>query len=111
MSSTYEYGPLRPYQIIWRSGHVETVMAHQVTLPQLGSFISAYFGTAETAPRASRLTVHGEVNGRWTLILDADYADVQSVRLLVDEMAELTPVADVHCFDCGQSACDGSCTR
>lgn len=74
---SYEHGPLRTYEVIWRSGHVERIEAHQVLLPPIVSF----FG--ETG-RGNRLTVHGEVNGHWTLILDADYTDILSVRLVSD---------------------------
>lgn len=71
-------GPLLPYQVAWRSGHVETVEAHQVLLPTPPLLM-----TDAESPRAKRVTFHGEVDGRWVLILDADAADVLSIRLLV----------------------------
>lgn len=78
---SYDHGPLRPYQVIWRSGHVETIMAHQVLLPSLPLF------SDEPGPRSNRLTIHGEIDGHWTLILDADYSDISSVRLVTTEGA------------------------
>lgn len=71
-------GPLRPFQIVWRSGHVETIRAHQVVTPPA---FDVLFGEE---PRDKRLLVHAEIDGHWTLLLAADWADVLSVRLLTD---------------------------
>lgn len=76
MSATYDHGPLRPYRVIWKSGYVEEILAHQVLVP---SVIPSLFGDPQTA---RRLLIHGEINGHWQLILDADYDEVSSVRLL-----------------------------
>lgn len=67
--SDYDYGPLQTYELVWRSGHVEQIQAHAIHLPQssldLGSF-----------------GVHGMIDGRWTLVLVADEADIKSIRLV-----------------------------
>lgn len=74
MTKPFEYGPLQTYEVIWKSGHVEQVQAHQCMLPP-----SPMFGDAPS-PRANRITFHGEIDGRWMLVLDADYGDISSVR-------------------------------
>ena len=71
-------GPLSEYGVVWRDGRAEIIKAHQVLLPHDGLF-DDMFGRA---PKPRRLTFHGEIDGRWQLILDVDYDQVQSVRLL-----------------------------
>lgn len=74
MSEKYEYGPISTYQVIWKSGHVEEVQAHQVIWPDGGLF---------SAPvKNSRVMFHGEIDGRWRLVLAVPADDVLSVRLL-----------------------------
>lgn len=72
-SSYYANIPAREYEITWRSGHVETVKAHQVLVPTGGSL----FGSV---PERRRYIFHAEINGTWTLVLDADADDVRTVR-------------------------------
>ena len=79
----YERGPLLPYQITWRSGHIETIRAHQVIWP---SGFSGIFG--ERDERNPRVMLHGEVDGRWKLLLVADEEDILTIRRL--ETAEAT---------------------
>lgn len=71
-----EYGPLIPFQVTWRSGHIETIHAHQVLWPQ-----QLLFGLNQTSSR--RVLIHGEVDGVWQLLLAADEADILSVRRLM----------------------------
>lgn len=52
-------GPLSTYQVIWKSGHVEDIQAHQVTWPD-----------------------HALSLFRWQLILAAPEDDITSVRLM-----------------------------
>jgi len=87
MSEHFDYGPVQRYEVVWMSGHVETVLAHQITWPQNGSFILAgMFGsTPEAGGKASRVQFHAEVNGRWLLTLSALEEDIRSIRLVTAE--------------------------
>lgn len=80
----YEHGPLDTYEVIWNSGQIEYIQAHQVIMPPLESPFSmgsGVFGSAgaTTKPRGG-WTFHGEIEGRWKLLLAADPADIKSVR-------------------------------
>ena len=72
-----ERGPLQRYELIWRSGHVEHVEAHQVMWPMPG--LTAGFFEARDS---TRVLFHGEVDGHWSLVLAVDEADILSVRLV-----------------------------
>jgi hypothetical protein len=80
-----DYGPLLSFQITWRSGHIETVMAHQVLWPVDPS----PFGEPQTG--RPRVLFHGEVGGRWGLILAADEADILSVRRVSSDVLDGNP--------------------
>lgn len=71
--SDFDYGPLRTYEITWRSGHVERVQGHQAIL----SGGPALFGGRD---KPTRFTIHGEINGRWLLVISALEEDVRIVR-------------------------------
>lgn len=73
--STYEYGPLDTYEIVWSSGHVEIIEAHQCLMPK-----SDFFMLAGEKREEPRWTFHGEVEGRWRLLLTAPADDIRSVR-------------------------------
>ena len=76
-----ERGPLTTYEVIWRSGHVERIAAHQVLWP---SVVDSMFGPRRaTTPR---VLMHGEIDGQWKLLLAADEADILSVRAVPAEV-------------------------
>lgn len=82
----FDYGPLQTYEITWRhTGHVERIRAHRVTWPQQGH---ALFGGNLAILAASRgpsqVHFHGQIAGKWRLVLVADEADLQTVRLVTD---------------------------
>ena len=78
----YERGPLTTYEIIWRSGHIERLDAHQVLWPQSPGMFGEQIGNP-------RVLVHGEIDGQWKLLLVADEADILSIRA-VTVLAEET---------------------
>jgi len=87
---SFDYGPLRSYELTWRSGYVETVQAHQITFQSDRDHgtaaIADFFGTA-TATRAElppRFTIHGEIDGHWRMLLTAPEADLLSIRDVTD---------------------------
>jgi hypothetical protein len=87
----FDRGPLQRYQVIWKSGFVEEVEAHQVLIPMGMDFL------VDTPPKPRRLLMHGEVDGHWRLILDADYDEVTTVRLLGPVAAGTSgEIADEH---------------
>lgn len=81
----FEYGPLREYEVTWTNGHVETIKAHQVLLPQ--TFLWSDYMRNGGAERRQRYTFHGQVDGRWILILDAPAEDIRMVRDKASEQA------------------------
>lgn len=74
MSDT-ERGPLLDFEVTWRSGQIETISAHQCTLPS-----PRIFGLDDGNDDQRRITFHGEIGGRWQLILTAPEAEILTVR-------------------------------
>jgi hypothetical protein len=74
------YADIAPqrYEITWLSGHVETVIAHQVSWPNS----SVRLFSRGDAPQ--RIQFHAEVDGRWTLQLSALEDDLRTVRNVTD---------------------------
>jgi len=66
------------YEIVWMSGHVETVLAHQVSYP---GGLPAFLGAPEGKPR---IRMHAEIDGRWKPTLDALEEDIRTIRLVTD---------------------------
>lgn len=79
--SPYENEAPQVYEITWRSGHVEQVIAHRVTHESLRSRVAA-IGRREFATTAEgqRIKFHAEVGGRWTLQLSALEEDIRTIR-------------------------------
>lgn len=77
----YDRGPLQTYEVIYTSGHIERVQAHQVIMPPSDSgFLGGFFGVDVQTKREGRWTFHGEIAGRWMLVLSVPESDVKSVR-------------------------------
>ncbi len=68
------------------SGHIETVLAHQVTFPHTGLAMGGALGGLMTALEADkgapRLRMHAEIDGRWCLTLQALESDIRTIRLV-----------------------------
>lgn len=83
MSDRFDYGPLQTYEIIWKSGHVERIQAHQVTWPQNGMVMArGILGTMTEVTGDGRIDFHGEIEGKWRLVLSALEDDIRTVRLV-----------------------------
>lgn len=79
--TAFDYGPVQTYEVTWMSGHVETVVAHQVNWPQRGQFLAlGVLGVTTEAPGQQRIQFHAEIDGRWTLTLSAIEEDIRTVR-------------------------------
>jgi hypothetical protein len=81
----YDHGPLQTYEVIYTSGHIEQIQAHQVIMPP-----SDFFGYDVQTKQEGRWTFHGEFDGRWMLVLSVPESDVKSVRNVTrtaDDMA------------------------
>lgn len=76
--SDVDRGPLETYEVVWMSGHVERIRAHQALVP------SPSVDLLGGRTRRDRYTFHAELAGHWRLVLDADAADIRSVRLVTD---------------------------
>lgn len=79
MTEPYDHGPLQTYEVIYTSGHVERVQAHQVLMPH-DDFELGGFSIRTTSKLEKRWTFHGEFGGRWMLVLTVPAGDVKSVR-------------------------------
>lgn len=79
--SSYENIPPQVYEITWQSGHVEKVIAHQVSHDALRMRVAA-IGDGQFAAdsEGARIKFHAEVDGRWTLQLSAHEADIRTIR-------------------------------
>jgi hypothetical protein len=95
LMSDYERGEPDVYEITWMSGHIERVLAHQVTFPHTGLAGFAGMGGLSTALQADqdapRQRMHAEINGRWCLTLQAREEDIRTIRLVTN--AEQIPGA------------------
>lgn len=81
MSERFDYGPVQSYEITWKSGHVETALAHQVAWPQKGSYLaSGLLGALPSEPGTARVMFHAEIDGRWVLTLSALEEDIRTIR-------------------------------
>lgn len=75
MSSEHAYGPLRTYQITWKSGHIEEVQGHQVHITGGDDM----FG--HNTRRPVRFTIHGMFPGRdWRFVISGLEDDVLTIR-------------------------------
>jgi len=91
--SEIERGPVDRYEITWMTGHIETVLAHQVSFPQNADSFREMFGaTTQTTERARFVRMHAEIDGRWCLTLQAREEDIRTIRLVTD--AERIPGAE-----------------
>lgn len=67
-----ERGAPDRYEVVWESGHVEQVSAHQVLWPNV------FRG-------GRRVLFHTEIDGLWTLVLSAVEDDIRTVRNITDD--------------------------
>lgn len=87
MTEPIERGPADRYEITWMTGHIETVLAHQVSWPNsLDSSFREMFGgsTATTTDRPRFVRLHAEIDGRWCLTLQAREEDIRTIRMVTD---------------------------
>lgn len=81
----YNYGPVDTYEITWMSGHIETVVAHQVDFPHQGIHLFSGGGSIDTLAdtrEAPRIRMHAEIDGRWVMTLQAREEDIRTMRLV-----------------------------
>jgi hypothetical protein len=71
---TFDRGPADEFEIVWRTGHVERLRAHQVSWEGGPSLFS------RGPDQPQRVRFHGEVDGRWRLLLDALADDIVTIR-------------------------------
>lgn len=88
--SFYENVPPQVYEVTWMTGHVETVIAHQVLHEALNMRVGVLGGGAfATESEGKRIKFHAEIDGRWTLQLSALEADIRTIRNITN--GERTP--------------------
>lgn len=87
---SHDYGPVQTYEITWKSGHIETVLAHQVSWPRRGmALVASGFlaGLGDEQPTPSIIQFHAELDGRWLLMLSAHEDDIRTIRLITQPEA------------------------
>lgn len=77
MSKLFDHGPLDTFEVTWNSGHIEHIQAHQVLAPPKRMFM---MGESTGGASESAWLFHGEIEGRWKLLLMAHDGDVRTVR-------------------------------
>jgi|GEM_PF-3584385 len=88
--SHYENVPPQVYEITWQSGHIEKVIAHQVSHDSLRMRVSVLGdGLIGADSEGARIKFHAEIEGRWTLQLSAYEADIRTIRNITN--GEQTP--------------------
>jgi hypothetical protein len=75
----HDYGPLRTYEITWQTGHVERIQGHQLILPPPEG-IGLFSPVINRVGHIRRITIHGEFDGRWLLMLAAAEEDIRTIR-------------------------------
>lgn len=79
----FDYGPLQTYEVTWKSGHVETIQGHQVMMTGGNTemdVLGSFGGLRTRTDRDPRVTIHGEIDGHWRLVLSALEADIATIR-------------------------------
>ena len=77
----FKHGRPDVYEITWMSGHVERVLAHQVSYPHAGLAMAADILGMGAEPGAPRVRMHAEIDGQWRLVLAAREEDIRTLRL------------------------------
>ena len=72
--SDFERGEPDEFEVIWRTGHTDRLVAHQVSLEGGDTF----FRSGPETPQ--RVRFHAEIDGHWRLLLDALASDVLTIR-------------------------------
>ncbi|GAA4221402.1 hypothetical protein FHR32_005071 [Streptosporangium album] len=80
--SDYDYGPLQTYEVTWTSGHVERVHCHQVSYSGDSGGLDALGLIGVKTKNERRVHLHGQINGRWLLVLSARETDIAALRLV-----------------------------
>lgn len=79
--SFYANVPHQVYEITWQSGHVEKVIAHQISHDSTSVRVAALGdGVFGSDSENARIKFHAEVDGRWVLQLSAFEADIRTIR-------------------------------
>jgi hypothetical protein len=95
VSELDERGEPDRYEITWMTGHIETVLAHQVSWPSRGEFLArGLFGVGVGDKAPDRIQIHAEIDGRWKLMLSAREEDIRTIRLVTE--AERIPGGDLR---------------
>ena len=78
--SDYDYGPLRTYEVHWRTRPPEIVQGHSVL------FDSGGFMNMPTTPR---FRIYGMFGAQWRMVLMGPEEDVTCIRDITEQMQQL----------------------
>lgn len=66
------------FEIVWESGHIENLMASQVSWPTHG--LDPW--SLQPSRDEQRVNFHDTIDGKWTLVLSAKRNDIRTIRNL-----------------------------
>lgn len=68
------------YEVTWKSGHIDTFRASQISWPNAARRAGIFFDADPSAPNI--VCFHDSIDGKWTLILRANEDDIEAIRNL-----------------------------
>lgn len=74
----HDYGPLRTYQLTWKSGHVERVQGHQVMM-------DGWQGSILNPNPEPKFYIHGQFGRHWRLVLAGNENELESLRDVTED--------------------------
>ena len=83
----YDYGPLRTYEVHWRTRPPEVVQGHSITFDS-----SAIFTGRTDIPL--RFKIYGMFGENWRMVLMGLEQDVTCIRDVTEQMQALERMAD-----------------
>lgn len=83
---THDYGPLRTYEVNWRSRPPEIVQGHSITFDSSAILT----GRTDVPPR---FKIYGMFGEHWRMVLMGLEADVTCIRDVTEQLAALEAMA------------------
>ena len=87
MSERFDYGPLRTYEVAWRTRPPEMVQGHSIVFDSSAIFT----GRADIAPR---FKIYGMFGESWRMVLMGLEEDVTCIRDVTEQVQALERLAD-----------------
>jgi hypothetical protein len=86
MPERYDYGPLRTYEVMWRTRPPEVVQGHSITFDSSAIFTGRAGG-------GQRFKIYGMFGENWRMVLMGLEDDVTCIRDVTEQMQALEALA------------------